>query len=74
MAASTLMSSSTISLRGTMTMNPAVAFKALEMYTQACCSPVRRLTSGTSSAVRKPMLQMPARGYWIITTLRKELD
>ena len=44
------------------------------MYTATCGSRSLSLTSGTSSAVRKPMLQAPARGYSIITTLRKEFD
>src|SRR5213596_2232681 len=44
------------------------------MYTATCGAPLLWLISGTSSAVRKPMLQAPARGYSTITTLRKELD
>jgi hypothetical protein len=68
------MSSSTSWRRGTITSTPAVALSAAEMYTAACGSPARADTSGTSSAVRNPMLQIPGRGYSSITTVRKALD
>src|SRR4029077_7128328 len=74
MAASTHISGAMIFRRGTNTHDPAVAFRATETYTAACGSPSLSLTSGTSSAVMKPMLQAPGRGYSIMTTLRKELD
>src|SRR5579862_6516592 len=70
-AASTLISSSTTTRFGTITRNPAVAFKADDKYTPTCNSPVRSETSGTFSAVMNPMLHAPGRGYSIITTLRK---
>ncbi len=54
-------------------MNPEVGLGAVEMKTHLTCWPVRLLTSATSSAVTKPMLQIPGRGYSTATTWRKEL-
>ena len=72
-AASTDISSSTTSAAGTITMNPDVGLGVVGMYTHACCTPVLSAISATFSAVMNPMLHTPARGYWIITTLRNEL-
>jgi len=65
----TLISSSTISARGSISRNPLVGFGVVGTKTvQSSPAPARRWGSACARLVRKPIVQQPGRGYCTSTT------